>query len=237
MRHAKPLWRWMNEVHFPVIRPIVGALYAERQLRAIWWPLLAKIVYREPLLRYRCESVGRRLQLEGEIPEIIGDGAVIIGSNVRIGPRCSWFVGHKVSPSAVLRIGNDVSVNYQNTISVATSVSIGDRTMIAGNVSIFDNPSHPLSPYKRFIHAPFELQECEPVTIGRNCWVGSQAIILRGVSIGDNSIVAAGSVVTKSVPPNTLVAGVPAKIAKELPNDLLEGDWEGLNQSGPGSGG
>ncbi|MEP6492863.1 MAG: acyltransferase [bacterium] len=228
MRHAKPAWRWLNEVRLPVIRPLFGALYAERQLRGIWWPLLAKVLYREPLFRYRCEYVGRRLQLEGVIPEIGGDGRIIIGDNVRIGPLCSWDIGHKVSTGAQLVIGDNVSVNYQNIMSVVTSVHIGARTMLAGGVSIYDNPSHPMSPRRRFFHEPFDLADCAPVVVGRNCWIGSKSFVLKGVTIGDNSIVAAGSVVTKSVPPNVLVGGAPAKVLRDLPLDLTEADWDAL---------
>lgn len=228
LRYAKPTWRWLNEVRLPVIRPLFGILYGERQLRQIWWPLLAKMLYREPLMRYRCQSIGRRLQLEGVIPEISGSGTIILGDNVRIGPQCSWDIGHKVSQDVTLVIGNDVSVGYRNLISVVKSCHIGDRTMLAGNVSIFDNPSHPLSPRRRFLHEPFDLDEAEPVVIGRNCWIGSSAFVLKGVTIGDNSIVAAGSVVTKSVPPNVLVAGSPAKVLRELPNDLTAADWEAI---------
>jgi acetyltransferase-like isoleucine patch superfamily enzyme len=225
MRYAKPFWRWINEVRLPMIRPFWGALYAERQLRMYWLPLMLKFMYREPLMRYRCASIGRRLQLEGVIPEIEGGGRITIGDNVRIGPRCSWVVGHKVSnDDATLVIGNSVSVGYQNMISVVKSVRIGDRTLLAGNVSIYDNPSHPMSPRRRFHHQPFDLDEAEPVVVGRNCWIGSNAFVLRGVTIGDNSIVAAASVVTKPVPPNVLVGGTPAKILRELPNDLP--DWE-----------
>jgi maltose O-acetyltransferase len=83
-----------------------------------------------------------------------------------------------------------------------------------------------MSPRKRFLHEPYDLDEAEPVVIGRNCWIGGHAFILRGVTIGDNSIVAAASIVTKSVPANVLVGGIPAKVLRELPDDLTEADWE-----------
>ena len=105
-------------------------------------------------------------------------------------------------------------------------MTIGDRTLLAGHISIFDNPTHPMSPKGRFHHEPYALEEAEPVVIGRNCWIGGSAYVLKGVHIGDNSIVAAASVVTKSVPPNTLVGGVPAKVLRELPDDLTEEDCE-----------
>lgn len=225
LRHVRPMWHRLNDMHLPLPRPIAAALYAERRSRSIWAPLVAKFLYREPLLRYRCHSVGRRLQIEGRIPDIDGNGTIVIGDNVRIGEHCSWFIGHKMSENATLTIGNDVSVGHRGMISAAKSVSIGDRTLLAGHISIFDNPSHPMSPRRRFYHEPYDLDEAEPVVIGRNCWIGGNAYILGGVTIGDNSIVAAASVVTKSVPPNSLVAGVPAKIIRELPDDLTADDW------------
>ena len=225
LRHARPAWHRLNEARLPFPRPLAAALYAERRARLIWLPLLAKFLYREPLLRYRCHSVGRRLQIEGRIPDIDGNGTITIGDNVRIGEHCSWFIGTKLSAGATLTIGNDVSVGYRGMISAAKSVSIGDRTLLAGHVAIFDNPSHPMSPRARFYHEPYAIEEAEPVVIGRNCWIGSGVYILSGVTIGDNSIVAASSVVTKSVPANTLVGGVPARVLRELPDDLTDDDW------------
>ena len=76
---------------------------------------------------------------------------------------------------------------------------------------VFATLNHYLEPEKRkFTHAA-------PIIIGRNVWIGSNATILQGVSIGDNSVVGAGAVVTKDVPANTVVGGIPAKIIKKIP--------------------
>lgn len=214
MRYAKPAWKSLQNFRLPVFRPFVALLYAERNFRQIFWPLLAKVLYREPLMRYRCASVGKRLQLEGPIPEIHGNGRIEIGDDVRVGDRCTWVVGFKVSEHPEIIIGNRVSVNYQNLMSAAKSIRIGDDTMIAANVQIFDNVSHPLAPARR--HEPFTLEEASPVVIGKNCWIGTNSIIMRGVTIGDNSVVAAGSIVTKSVAANMLVGGNPAVPIKEI---------------------
>jgi len=216
LRHARRLWRGLLGIRMPVIRPLAALLYAERGLRLTLWPVFLKIVYREPLLRYRCAQVGRRLKLEGALPEIIGDGRIVIGDDVTIGSHQTWIVGFKVSEGAELVIGDGTSVNFQCTISVAKSVRIGAHTMIAGGVQIFDNISHPLSPARRLRRDSFTLDESSPVVIGTNCWIGYGAIILKGVTIGDGSVVGAASVVTKSVPPNTLVAGNPAAPIKQL---------------------
>jgi acetyltransferase-like isoleucine patch superfamily enzyme len=216
MRPARHVWRALLSVRLPVIRPLAAFVWGSRGLWDRLWPVFLKIIYREPMLRYRCERVGVRLNLEGAMPQIIGDGTIEIGDDVLIGSRNTWLVGFRVATAARLLIGNRVSINYETTISVAKSVSIGDDTMMATDVQIYDNPSHPVSPSRRLRRESFAIDDAQPVIIGRNVWIGTGVIILRGVTIGDNSIVAAGSVVTKPVPPGTLVAGNPAKFIKTL---------------------
>src|SRR5439155_18802205 len=138
-----------------------------------------------------------------------------VGDDVVIGSPCTWVV----ESNAELIIGDRVSLNYRGVLSVAKSVRIGDDTLIAGDVAIFDNTNHPVSPARRFARAGITSAEVAPVVIGRNVWIGIHCIIMRGVTIGDNSVVAAGSVVTKSVPPHTLVAGNPAAPIRELTDD------------------
>jgi acetyltransferase-like isoleucine patch superfamily enzyme len=185
------------------------------QVFRLLWHFLAKLFYREPLFRYRCERVGQRLNLEGAPPLIVGNGRIFVGDDVHIGSPCTWDVG----PDAELIIGDRVSLNYRGVIGVAKSVRIGDDTMIAGDVTILDNTNHPVSPARRLARAPLTRAEVSPVVIGRNVWIGIHCIIMRGVTIGDNSIVAAGSVLTKSVPPNTVVAGNPAIAVRHISDD------------------
>ncbi len=92
-RHARAVWRLLLGVRLPVIRPIVGVLYTERSMRQIFLPLLLKFIYREPLLRYRCAAVGRRLNIGGPLPYLIGDGSIEIGDDVHISGRNTWQVG------------------------------------------------------------------------------------------------------------------------------------------------
>jgi acetyltransferase-like isoleucine patch superfamily enzyme len=208
--------RAVRSFRLPVFRPLAAVLYAERELRAQWWPMLLQIFYREPLFRYRCRSVGRSLQLEGAIPLIYGEGTIDIGDDVRIGGRNTWTVGYKVSTGARLVIGNRVNIGYQNVLAAALSLEIGDGTLLAPNVQIYDNPSHPLSPAARLRNQSFAIEEARPVRIGKNVWIGTGAIVLRGVTIGDGSVVAAAAVVTRDVPPDTLVAGNPATVIRSI---------------------
>jgi len=216
LRHARAMLKRILGFRMPVFRPLAAALWAERDLRQIVWPTLLKILYREPLLRYRCEHVGRGLFLEGALPLIEGNGAIRIGDNVRIGGRNSWAVGLKMSEDARLVIGDRVNIGYHNSISVAKGVQIGDDTLFAPDVRVFDNPTHPLSPGARLRHETFSLDEARPIVIGRNVWVGTGSMILRGVTIGVGAIIAAMSVVTRDVPPATLAGGTPARVIREL---------------------
>jgi acetyltransferase-like isoleucine patch superfamily enzyme len=215
LRYARPARRALREVRLPVVRPLIGTVYAVAQVWAILWHFAATVLYREPVFRYRCRRVGRRLTLEGAPPLIIGNGRIELGDDVHVGSPCTW----DVAPDAELIIGNRVSLNYRGVISVRDSVRIGDDTLIAGEVAIFDNTNHPVSPARRLAREAPSAAETGPVVIGRNVWIGLRCTIMRGVAIGDNSVVAAGAVVTKSVPPNTVVAGNPAVVIKCLTDD------------------
>lgn len=109
-------------------------------------------------------------------------------------------------------------------VEAVTKVEIGKDTAIATGVTIRDNNSHPISPaYRRNMrrtpHDSIERyssrSDSKPIIIGENVWIGENARICKGVTIGDNAIIAADSVVTKNVPANAVAAGNPAKIVKE----------------------
>ncbi len=216
LKHARAWWRAALRFYLPLPRFIAGFLYAERGFRQRVLPLIAKMLYREPLMRYRCAKVGQRLYLEGEIPLIIGGGRIELGDDVVIGRRNTWVVGLKESTGAELIVADGVAINYAITISVMASVRIGKGSLLASNVQIYDNPSHPLDPDRRRRGEGVRLDEAQPVIIGENVWIATGALILAGVEIGDNTVVAAGSVVTKSMPANSLVAGSPARVVRRF---------------------
>lgn len=127
-----------------------------------------------------------------------------------------------------ISVGEWCFVGKGTRVWSAGSIDIGDRVLISHNVNIFDSLTHPLSARKR--HSQFkaimltghpsdiDLGE-QPVTIANDAWVGANACVLRGVSIGEGAVVAAGSVVTKDVPPYTIVAGNPARVIRGLGPD------------------
>lgn len=106
-----------------------------------------------------------------------------------------------------VKIGENVIIMSNCLMMAAGGITIEDNTMIAANVQLISN-NHDVE-HRSII-------TCKPVHIKKNCWIGAGATILAGVTIGENSIVGAGSIVTKNVPDNVVVAGNPAKIIKNL---------------------
>ena len=108
-----------------------------------------------------------------------------------------------------IEVGEDVFINACCHFQDHGGVRIGDGCQIGHNV-VFATLNHGLSPEDRKNTYP------APIVLGKNVWVGSNSTILQGVTIGDNAVVAAGAVVTKDVPANVVVGGVPAKIIKKI---------------------
>lgn len=108
-----------------------------------------------------------------------------------------------------VHFGKFVYANFNLTLVDDTYIYVGDYTMFGPNVTVA-TAGHPILPELR----EKVYQYNAPVRIGRNCWIGAGAIILPGITIGDNTVVGAGSVVTKDLPPNVIAAGNPCKIMR-----------------------
>ena len=126
---------------------------------------------------------------------------------------------------AQINIGDNVYIGDDCIIAVSDYLTIGNNTLIAHGVHIIDNNSHPINWKDRYLQnisyrvSNNEFQNkvsCAGIEIGTHVWIGFNSFIAKGINIGDRSIIAANSVVTKSVPPDCIVAGNPAKIIKSL---------------------
>lgn len=149
---------------------------------------------------------------------IDGRGAVVIGDSVMLGYAPAFRVGtgeillQARGQTSSIRIGNNCYFSNNIGIIAVDSISIGDSCQIGDLVMIVDADFHEINPATRNATSGLIC----PVTIGNNVWLGSRVIILKGTTIGDNSVIAAGSVVTKPIPENVIAAGVPAKVIRHI---------------------
>jgi acetyltransferase-like isoleucine patch superfamily enzyme len=137
----------------------------------------------------------------------------------------SELIGKKVDESFLLippfytaggdeiRVGRNVFINQNCTFYDLGGLDIADDVLIGPGVNII-TASHPLEPSQRRA-----VTIGKPITIGRSVWIAAGAMIIGGVTVGENAVVAAGSVVTKDVPPNTFVGGNPARVIRSIGGD------------------
>lgn len=129
-----------------------------------------------------------------------------VGKNCYIEPplHSNWGGKH-------VHLGNNVYFNFNATLVDDTHIYIGDYTMLGPNV-VIATAGHPILPELREKALQYNL----PVHIGKNCWLGAGVIVLPGVTIGDNTVIGAGSVVTKDIPANVVAVGNPCKVLREI---------------------
>jgi len=172
----------------PLVRKAREASAARRQLR-------------------RVNTLGQNVRVRGRVI-VQNEGLIHIGERVH-------FVAATVPtelvtfPDGELTIGPRAFVNYGCSFAATKRIAIGADCLFGPYVNVTDNDFHDL-------HDRSRQPEAQPVTIGDHAWIGTRAIILPGVTIGDGAVIGAGSVVTKDVPPNGVVAGNPARLLRIL---------------------
>ena len=147
--------------------------------------------------------------------------------NVTIGVHCTLGCLFQALYGGKITVGNNTYIGPSSIIQSKESVTIGNCVIIANSVLIVDNNNHPVDPTMRLQMSacndflPDELwgwkyADSKPIIIEDNVWIGRDSRIMKGVHIGKGSIVALGAIVTKDVPPYTVVAGNPARVVKQL---------------------
>ncbi|MDR6782713.1 acetyltransferase-like isoleucine patch superfamily enzyme [Pedobacter africanus] len=143
-----------------------------------------------------------------EIRALLGQ---ITGS--KIDESTTVFPPLNINYGKTTKIGRNVFINFDCTFLGLGGITIEDNVLIAPKVSLLSE-GHPISPENRQSLVPGHIH------IKRNAWIGANATILPGVTIGENAVVAAGAVVSKDVPDNAIVGGVPAKVIKLIENEV-----------------
>jgi hypothetical protein len=187
-------------------------------VRAALRRLLLRLHGRLRLLRYSLLSdvasvEGRATFVQPAL--LSGRGRIVFGRGVVLGTTRSpgYWGGYCYlearHPSALIRLGDGVWTNNNLAIVCnASQVVIGNDVLLGWAVEISDCDFHPIDPRLR----KEESAPSEPVVIRDRVWIGARVTVLKGVEIGENSIVAAGAVVSRSIPANVIAAGVPARV-------------------------
>ena len=163
-------------------------------------------VLRSQLARRHHVQVGNRVRLLGTV-RVFNEGSMELHDRVLIDGRHEPVIISTIGAGKLV-INEGVFMNYGSDIACASSVTIGAYTRIGPRVTIGDHSAHAID-----ANTPDVPQ---PVVIGDDVWLGRNTIVLPGVTVGRGTLVAAGSVVTKSLPDCVLAAGVPAKVIREL---------------------
>ncbi len=221
-RKKTPLHAAVYRVGQRVMRaeiPAPRAVYAP--MRRVYETHLAvtdftqRVFLHQPMFRAACEHCGPNLLLYGGFPYLYGDLRLRIGANCKISGRTSLVAG-KVFDAPTLELGDRTSIGFGVVISVSQRVTLGRDVRLADGVFITDNPGHPLDASRRRNNEPVDAASVKPVVLEDDVWLGTRVIVLPGVRIGAGTVVGAGSVVSRDLPPGVLAVGSPARPVRTL---------------------
>ena len=198
MQQARDMpWKASNEIRRWLTAPMAWWRLRGLRIGAGWRCYGLPIIQRHRQSEIR---VGRRLELRSS------------ATSNPLGPNRPVIISARRS-GASITIGDDFGMTGGSLVC-DQRISIGDRVWVGANAIITDTDFHPLDPEKRRTH-PLAANTA-PVTIADDVFVGMNALILKGVTIGAGSVVAAGCVVVRDVPPGSVVAGNPARVVREV---------------------
>ncbi len=174
-------------------------------------------------IRSSFTALGKRYNIMPGSLILLSDGSV--ATDIELGEYVTLYGTLQSQHHGKIIMGNYTRLGKNSNIRCVNKVVIGDYTAIANNVVISDNGNHPIDPvFRRKMKEDaldgdmrlWKHSDHAPVIIGENVWVCEGARINRGVTIGDNAIIAAGAIVTKDIPANTIAAGIPAKVIRSI---------------------
>lgn len=159
-------------------------------------------IYQNKMIEYNQTMPNETEKRQQLLPEVFAK----VGKGCTVEPplNANWGCKH-------VHLGNGIYINSNITFVDDEHIYIGDNSLIAPNV-VFSTSGHPILPTLREHHYVYNL----PIHVGKNVWIGSGVQVMPGITIGDNSVIGAGSVVTNDIPANVVAYGVPCHVIREI---------------------
>lgn len=214
-RAAKAAVLGLRGARLPSIRPVHGALYALYGAVRAGWSGFTRAAWWTPMFLARVETPAPGLYLEGGMPLVMGKLRIRLGRDVRMS-GVSTLSGRGASADPVLEVGDNVDIGWQNNIAVGTRISLGNNVRLAGRVHLAGYPGHPMDAADRAAGLPCTEDQIGDIVIEDDVWLATGVTVLAGVRIGRGTVVGAGSLVTRDLPPNVIAAGNPARVIRSL---------------------
>ena len=199
----------------PIHRPLYllrnGSLNALHELRrTLWWT---------PLFQSRLLRPAKELYLFSGVPLVLGKLEMEFGRGCTISGHTTLTGRTADSATPRLTVGNNSEIGWQVTIAVGRRVIIGDNVLVAARCFLAGYPGHPQDPARRAAHMPDDDSQVGDIILEDGVWLATDVTVMSGVRIGKGSIVTAGSVVFRDIPPNVIATGNPARVAGPIKMD------------------
>lgn len=199
-----------------------GALHrllgVERSLRRRASDEIARALYYQPLFELLCEEVERPFRLEicpdSKLPVVSGC-RLVVRRGVRLSARTTFSGARNAPRPPRIVLGEGTYIGHRVVLRAGLDLRLGAHCFVASNVFLSGDPGHPLDPQRRRVEAA-PPESLGAITLGDDVWIGEGAAVMGNLRIGDGSVVAARSVVTKDVPAGVLVAGAPARVVRRI---------------------
>jgi acetyltransferase-like isoleucine patch superfamily enzyme len=216
-RRAKQAVRALLSARIPP-NPLHRLLLAERSLRRGFGYELMRVLYYQPLFELLCAEVrgAGRLELtpDSKLP-FVDNCALVLGHRWRINARTTFQGARNAPAKARIVLGDGTYLGSRVVLRAGLGIDLGKHVTIAANVVLSSDPGHPLDAVARRTQ-PAPREDLRQMIVGDDVWIAEGATLLGGITVGEGAVIGAHAVVTKDVPPRTVVAGNPARVVREI---------------------
>lgn len=209
----------IRSFEIPAPNAVFGPIYFGYRFLTNAMSNFMRVFFWTPLFKSQLSDYGKRLYLYGGLPYISGSIEIKIGNDCRISGKTTMSGRSTSRTKPTLILGNNIDIGWQTTIAVGYKIVIEDNVRIAGQCFLAGYPGHPLEAKARALGKPEEDIQVGDIILEKDVWLATGVKVMPGVRIGNGTIVAAGSVVTRDLPSGVIAAGCPAKIVKKLPQE------------------